>query len=176
MTSEIDPKGHLVAHLRNHALRTDGPFTLRSGETSDWYIDARQTTFDGWGAILVGEAVLAALDSRVTAVGGMTLGADPIAVATAIAAARARKPIQSFSIRKESKDHGTGGRLVGPVSADEVVAVLEDTTTTLIDAGIEVVQAIALVDRSGGAVGARLAEAGIPYLPLITPEDLGVGG
>ncbi len=186
MTSEIDPKGHLVAHLRNHALRTDGPFTLRSGETSDWYIDARQTTFDGWGAILVGEAVLAALDSRVTAVGGMTLGADPIAVATAIAAARARKPIQSFSIRKESKDHGTGGRLVGPVSADEVVAVLEDTTTTgaalteaievLIDAGIEVVQAIALVDRSGGAVGARLTEAGIPYLPLITPEDLGVGG
>ena len=65
-------------------------------------------------------------------------------------------------------------------------AVLEDTTTTgaalteaidvLIDAGIEVVQAIALVDRSGGAVGARLAEAGIPYLPLLTPEDLGVGG
>ncbi len=186
MTTEIDPKGHLLEHLRTHSVRTDGPFTLRSGEISDWYIDARQTTFDGWGAILVGEAVFAALDSRVTAVGGMTLGADPIAVATAISAARARKPIQSFSIRKESKDHGTGGRLVGPVSADDVVAVLEDTTTTgaalteaievLIDAGIEVVQAIALVDRSGGAVGARLAEAGIPYRPLITPEDLGVGG
>ena len=60
----------------------------------------------------------------------MTLGADPIAVATAISAARARKPIQAFSIRKESKDHGTGGRLVGPVGADDVVAVLEDTTTT----------------------------------------------
>ena len=119
MTTEIDPKGHLVEHLRNHSVRTDGPFTLRSGETSDWYIDARQTTFDGWGAILVGEAVLAALDSRVTAVGGMTLGADPIAVATAISAARARKPIQSFSIRKESKDHGTSGRLVGRYGGDE---------------------------------------------------------
>ncbi|GMQ84941.1 MAG: orotate phosphoribosyltransferase [Acidimicrobiia bacterium] len=185
MSTQTDPKGYLVEHLRNHSVRTDGPYTLRSGESSDWYIDARHTTFDGWGAILVGEVVLAALDSRVTAVGGMTLGADPIAVATAIAAGRARRPMQSFSVRKEAKDHGTGGRLAGPVGTDDTVAVLEDTTTTgaalseaievLIDAGIEVVQAIALVDRSGGAVGARLAEAGIAYLPLISPEELGVG-
>ena len=123
MNNEIDPKGHLIEHLRDHAVRTDGPFTLRSGEVSDWDIDARHTTFDGWGAILVGEAVLAAVDPDVTAVGGMTLGADPIAVATAMSAARARRPLQSFSIRKESKGHGTGGRLVGPVVAGDVVAV-----------------------------------------------------
>jgi orotate phosphoribosyltransferase len=182
---EIDPKGYLIEHLRDHAVRTDGPFTLRSGEVSDWYIDARQTTFDGWGAILVGEAVLAAVDPDVTAVGGMTMGADPIAVATAMSAARARRPLQSFSIRKESKDHGTGGRLVGPVVAGDVVAVIDDTTTTgsalvesievLRDAGIEVAQAVALVDRSDGAVALRLSDLAIPYVAIVTPADLGVG-
>ncbi len=185
MNNEIDPKGHLIEHLRQHAVRTDGPFTLRSGEVSDWYIDARQTTFDGWGAILVGEAFLAVLGPEVTAVGGMTLGADPIAVATAMSAARARRPLQSFSIRKEAKDHGTGGRLVGPVSSDDVVAVIEDTTTTgsalvesievLLDAGIEVAQAVTLIDRSDGAVDARLAGLGIPFAAIVTPADLGVG-
>jgi orotate phosphoribosyltransferase len=185
MNIEIDPKGHLIEHLRDHAVRTDGSFTLRSGEVSDWYIDARQTTFDGWGAILVGEAVLAAVDPDVTAVGGMTMGADPIAVATAMSAARARRPLQSFSIRKESKDHGTGGRLVGPVVAGDVVAVIDDTTTTgsalvesievLRDAGIEVAQAVALVDRSDGAVALRLSDLAIPYVAIVTPADLGVG-
>lgn len=184
MNNEIDPKGHLIEHLRDHAVRTDGPFTLRSGEVSDWYIDARQTTFDGWGAILVGEAVLAAVDPDVTAVGGMTLGADPIAVATAMSAARARRPLQSFSIRKESKGHGTGGRLVGPVVAGDVVAVIDDTTTTgsalvesievLSGVGIEVAQAVALVDRSDGAVATRLSDLGIPYVAIVTPADLGV--
>lgn len=185
MNIEIDPKGHLIEHLRDHAVRTDGPFTLRSGEVSDWYIDARQTTFDGWGAILVGEVVLAAVDPDVTAVGGMTMGADPIAVATAMSAARARRPLQSFSIRKGSKDHGTGGRLVGPVAAGDVVAVIDDTTTTgsalvesievLSDAGIEVAQAVALVDRSDGAVSLRLSDLGIPYVAIVTPADLGMG-
>jgi len=183
---EAHPRSHLIEHLRQHSLRTDGPFTLSSGEVSGWYIDARQTTFDGWGAILVGEAVLAVIDPRVTAVGGMTMGADPIAVATAMSAARARRPLQSFSIRKEAKEHGTGGRLVGPVSTDDVVAVVEDTTTTgsalsqsievLIEAGIEVAQAVALVDRSEGKVGARLSGLGIPFVALVTPQDLGVRG
>jgi orotate phosphoribosyltransferase len=185
LNDESQPRDHLIEHLRQHSLRTDGPFTLSSGEVSDWYIDARQTTFDGWGAILVGEAVLAVLDPEVTAIGGMTMGADPIAVATAMSAARARRPLQSFSIRKEAKDHGMGGRLVGPVGAGDVVAVVEDTTTTgtalveaidvLVEAGIEVAQAVALIDRSDGKVSARLSDRGIAYLALIAPEDLGVG-
>ena len=184
VNNETDPKGHLIEHLREHSLRTDGPFTLSSGAIADWYLDARQTTFDGWGAILVGEAVLALVDPDATAVGGMTMGADPIAVATAMSAARARRPLQAFSIRKEAKDHGVGGRLVGPVGEDDVVTVLEDTTTTgatLADAiavlrelDIEVTQAVALVDRSDGSARERLAELGVPFTAVITPEDLGV--
>jgi orotate phosphoribosyltransferase len=175
----------LIEHLKTHALRTDGPFTLRSGEVSQWYLDARQTTFDGVGAGLVGEAVLDVLDPSVEAVGGMTMGADPIAIATALVAARAGRPLRAFSIRKEQKDHGVGGRLVGPVVAGCVVAILEDTTTTggaaveaadhAREAGLVVVQAIALVDRSAGRASARFEALGIPHVSLVTPAELGVG-
>lgn len=167
-----------------HAVRTDGPFTLRSGEVSDWYIDARQTTFDGEGTIVVGEAVFDALDPIVTAVGGLTMGADPIAIATATTGAARGRPHRAFSVRKDPKGHGTGGRLVGPVGPDDVVAVVEDTTTTgsamfeaigaLSDAGIRIAQVITLVDRSDGAAAAKVAAAGLPYLGLVTPWDLGV--
>lgn len=177
-------KRRLVQHLKAHAVRTDGPFTLRSGAVSDWYIDARQTTFDGAGAIAVGEAVLDVLDLSVTAVGGLTMGADPIAIATAVAGHAAQRPLRAFSVRKEFKGHGTGGRLVGPVRPTDVVAVLEDTTTTgsamfeaidaLSDAGIRIAQVITLVDRSDGVAASKVATAGIPYLALVTPRDLGV--
>lgn len=184
MTSSSHPKDDLVAHLATHAVRTDGPFTLRSGIVSEWYIDARQTTFDGVGAAIVGDAVLSVLDPGATAVGGMTMGADPIAVATAIAAAKIGRPLRAFSIRKETKDHGTGGRLVGPVDGRDTVAVLEDTTTTgsaiveaieaLADAGVDTTQVVSLVDRSGGKVADRVGALGIAYIALVTPAALGV--
>jgi orotate phosphoribosyltransferase len=171
----------LVDHLRRHALRTDGPFTLRSGEESPWYLDARQTTFDGVGARLVGAAVAAVLPVATTAVGGLTLGADPVALATAMS----RPPLRAFSIRAVAKDHGTGGRIVGPVAPGDRVVVVEDTTTTgsamveavdvLVSAGIEIIGAVAVVDRSGGTAAGRLAARGIPLTALITPADLGVG-
>lgn len=174
----------LLDHLRVHALRTDGPFTLSSGETSDWYLDARQTTFDGAGARLVGEAVLAVLDPGVEAVGGMTMGADPIAVATAIVAADGGRPLKAFSIRKSTKTHGVGGRLVGPVRSGMKVAILEDTTTTgsaageatdvAMEAGLLVIQAVAIVDRSAGRAKARFAERGITQIGLVTPGELGM--
>ncbi len=174
----------LIEHLREHALRTDGPFTLRSGVVSSWYLDGRQTTFDGGGATLVGRAVLAVLVPEVTAVGGLTMGADPVAIATALTAAGQGRPLRAFSVRKAEKDHGAGGRIVGPVQAGETVAALEDTTTTggalleAIDAmeaaALRVVQAVALVDRSAGAVAARLERRGIPYRRLVVPADLGV--
>ncbi len=167
-----------------HALRTDGPFELRSGAVTSWYLDARQTTFDGAGAAAVAGAVLEVLDENVQAIGGMTMGADPVAVAGAMLAAQRGRALRSFSIRKVAKRHGAGGRLVGPVRPGDIVAVLEDTTTTggaLLEAineavrsGLQVVQAIALVDRSEGLVRERLTEAGFPYQALITPEDLGV--
>ena len=174
----------LVDHLRSHALRTDGPFTLRSGEVSGWYLDARQTTFDGAGAALVARAVLTALDPEVTAVGGMTMGADPIAIATALVASLEGRELAAFSIRKEAKGHGVGGRLVGVARPGAMVTVLEDTTTTggaLVEAidvatgeGLAVRQALSLVDRSSGRVAALLSGRGIPYRALVTPADLGV--
>lgn len=174
----------LVEHLRAHSVRTEGTFTLRSGETSSWYIDARQTTFDGLGAALVGRAVLEVLDDRVTAVGGMTIGADPIALATALVAGQDARHLAAFSIRKTAKDHGTGGRLVGPVGPGRRVAIIEDTTTTggallesidvAISERLEVVEVVSLVDRSEGRVGGLLAERSIPYHVLVTPKSLGL--
>lgn len=174
-------KAALIEHLRRRALRTDGPFRLASGATSAWYLDGRQTTFDGPGGRLVAAAVNDVLVDDVTAIGGMTMGADPIAVATVVMAER---PLKAFSVRKAEKDHGLEGRLVGPVTDSDVVAVVEDTTTTggsmaeaiaiLESEGVAVVQAITLVDRSGGAAAAMIAAAGIELVSLVTPADLGV--
>jgi orotate phosphoribosyltransferase len=174
----------LTAHLRAQALRIDGPFRLRSGATSDWYLDARQTTMDGAGSLLVGEAMAEAIGDDVVAVGGMTMGADPVALATAAAASRLGRPLRAFSVRAAAKDHGTGGRIVGPVSSGDSVAVVEDTTTTggalleaidvLEAAGMIVAQVVALVDRSEGKVAALMAERGLEYSALLTPTDLGV--
>ena len=126
----VSNQAALIEHLRTNSLRTDGPFTLRSGAVSDWYLDARQTTYSGEGASLVGAALLEALSPQVTAIGGMTMGADPLALATALAATRSGRRLNSFSIRKEQKDHGAGGRLVGPIGSDDIVAVVDDTVTT----------------------------------------------
>lgn len=165
-------------------MRTDGPFTLRSGEVSDWYIDARQTTLDGAGATLVGEAILNLLPPSITAIGGMTMGADPIAIATAVVANLNERKLAAFSVRKEAKDHGTGGRVVGPVHPGDLVAIVEDTTTTggaLTEAiaaarefGLSVEISISLVDRSSGKVAAAMADQGVRYEALFTPGDLGV--
>ena len=176
----------LIEHLRTHSLRTDGPFTLRSGAVTSWYLDARQTTFSGAGAWLVGEAVLDVIDPSAQAIGGMTMGADPIAVATAMVASRFGRDLAAFSIRKSTKSHGTGGRVVGPVTPGARVVILEDTTTTggaaleaadvAVAAGLEVIQAVALVDRSGDLTAEAFAARSIPYVALTRPSDLGVGG
>ena len=176
----------LVDHLRTHALVTGGRFTLRSGVVTDWYLDGRRTTFDGEGALLVGGAVLEVLDPATEVVGGMTMGADPIAVATAMVAQLEGRRLSAFSVRKEAKSHGIGGRLVGPVEKGDKATVVEDTTTTggalseavevLVEAGLSVVQAVAVVDRSGGAAAERLAALSVPFVSLVSPADLGVGG
>ena len=178
------PVARLKDHLMAGAIRQDGPFTLRSGATSSWYLDGRQTTFSGGGARVVAEAVLAHLDPGAVAVGGMTMGADPIAVSTALVSTDRGRPLNAFSIRKETKDHGTGGRLVGPVRSGDQVTILEDTTTTTgafveaIDAaeaaGLVVIQAICLVDRSGTLAVETMTARGIPYVALLNPELLGL--
>jgi len=174
----------LVDHLNAHSVKTDGPFTLRSGIVSDWYLDARQTTFSGEGARLVGLTMLGHISPEVEAVGGLTMGADPVAISTAIAAAENVRELSAFSIRKEEKEHGTGGRLVGPVGPGTKVAILEDTTTTggaMAEAitvarseGLVIVEVVALIDRSGGIAGRRMADLGVRYSSVITPADLGL--
>jgi orotate phosphoribosyltransferase len=174
-------KTELVTHIKAHALRTDGPFQLSSGGTSSWYLDGRQVTYSGRGGRLVAACINDLLLPEVTAVGGLTMGADPVAIATALLS---EPPRQSFSIRKEAKAHGAGGRLVGPITADDKVAVVDDTTTTgssfvesirvLREAGITVVQALVVVDRSDGVAGERCAELGVPFSAVIVPSDLGI--
>jgi orotate phosphoribosyltransferase len=178
------PSSALIDHLRTHALFTDGPYTLRSGARSDWYLDARRTTMSGDGAHIVGRAVLDVLEPEVDAIGGMTMGADPIALAVAMVAHHGGRKLNAFSVRKTTKIYGIGGRLVGPVSAGMAVAIVEDTTTTggaALEAaeaaaagGLQVVQAIALVDRSGGRAQEAFDEHSIPYTALLLPKDLGV--
>ena len=109
------------------------------------------------------------------------MGADPIAVATAVCADR---PLRAFSIRKEPKGHGTGGRIVGPVGTGDAVCVVEDTMTTggstvdaievLRAAGIDVVQVVTVVDRSAGAAAAAMDRIGLGLTSLVVPTDLGI--
>lgn len=109
------------------------------------------------------------------------MGADPVAIATALLH---DPPLKAFSIRKAPKDHGTGGRIVGPLTKEDVVAVVDDTTTTgssfvesievLQREGIEVVQALVVVDRSQGAAAQRCADLGVPFRAAILPTDLGI--
>ena len=148
----------LVALLRQN-VRT-GTFTLASGRTSDFYVDARQVTLHGRGAAIVGRLVLSRLRPDVVAVGGMTVGADPIACAAAALSEQVLgRPIHAFLVRKEAKEHGTGNLVegLGNLSAGAKVCVVEDTATSggsllkavarVREAGLDVVQCITVVDR-----------------------------
>lgn len=171
----------LVEHLITHAVRR-GDFVLKSGRRSPWFIDAKQTTCRPDGMLLVADALLAALPDDVTALGGLTMGADAVAFATAgIAAARGR-PLRAFSVRKEAKGHGGGGRLAGALEPGDRVAITEDAVTrgvSMLEAaevvraeGAEPVLLVPVVDR-GGTVAALAAAAGIAFHPLVTAPDLG---
>jgi orotate phosphoribosyltransferase len=172
-----DPRSRLLEALRTHSLRT-GEFTLASGRTSAWYLDARQVTFRGDCVEAVGQAVLAAVPGLdFDAVGGLTLGADPVAVAVALASGR-----RAFSVRKEAKGHGIAGRMAGPVRPGDRVLVVDDAVTTgastltaveaLQEFGCQVVAAACLVDR-GGELGDKLAALSIPFHPVLGAPDLG---
>lgn len=169
----------LLALLRDRSVRT-GQFTLASGRTSDLYIDARQTTLHADGARLVAHAILTHLRPEVAAVGGMTLGADPIACAAAAwSVPLLGRPIHAFLIRKEQKAHGTGQRVegLGNIPQGTAVCIVEDTTTTgssllaavdaAREAGLHVVQCLTLVDREEGAAAA-LTAAGLSLEALYT--------
>ena len=172
----------LVALLRERSVRR-GTFTLASGRTSDFYVDARQTTLHGEGAWLVGKLMLARLREDVVGIGGLTLGADPVACATAAVAFAEGRTLHAFLVRKEAKGHGTRGAVegLGNLPEGSRVAVVEDTTTTgaslltavarAREAGLDVVQFLTVVERGDGAVDA-LARDGIALEALVTRREL----
>jgi orotate phosphoribosyltransferase len=179
----VDPatKEALVAHLLAHAVRR-GRFTLKSGKPTDWFIDAKQTVCRPEAMLLVADAVLSVCPPETTAIGGLTMGADPVAYVAASVAATRGRPIKVFSVRKETKDHGGGGRLAGALDPGDRVVVTEDATTrgtSLLEAahvvrelGADPILLCALVDR-GGTCAAMAAAEGLAFTAIVTAEDLG---
>lgn len=174
-------KTALVQHLLDHSVKT-GSFTLKSGRPSSWFIDAKQTICRPDGLLLVAEALLAVIPRDTTALGGLTMGADPVAFGVAGVAAARGRPLRAFSVRKEVKGHGAGGRLAGALEPGDKVVVTEDAVTrgtSLLEAvavvrelGAQVVGVVAVVDR-GGACAGLLEPQGIPFAALVTAPDLG---
>lgn len=168
-------------HLLAHAVRT-GEFTLKSGRKSDWFIDAKATTCDPEGMLLVAEALLATIDDDITALGGLTMGADAAAFATAGIAATRGRMLRAFSVRKETKDHGGGGRIAGVLAPGDRVAVTEDAVTrgvSMLEAaeqiravGAEPVLLVPVVDR-GGTVTEMARAQGLEVRALVTAPELG---
>ena len=161
-----------------------GEFTLTSGKVSKYYIDARLTTMSPEGLSLIGSLGLAVLKQsgwQMDAIGGLTLGADPISYAISYASAASSNPLRAFTVRKETKTHGTGKTIEGPFREGDRVAVVEDVITTGGSAlkAIEAVRAengtvvgvLALVDREEG--GKQVIEAaGIPVISLATASEV----
>jgi orotate phosphoribosyltransferase len=181
MTTTTDTRQALVDHLLRHSVRR-GDFVLKSGRRSNWFIDAKQTTCRPDGMLLVADALLAALPDDITALGGLTMGADAAAFATAGIAATRGRELKAFSVRKDTKDHGGGGRLAGALDPGDRVAITEDAVTrgvSMLEAaevvracGAEPVLLVPVVDR-GGTVAALAADAGIELRALVTAPDLG---
>ena len=177
----------LKALLLAKSVKT-GSFTLASGKTSDLYVDCRVTAMDCHGALLIGEVGWAAvrekaLELGADAIGGMTLGADPISLAIGMESARSgvAKPLQVFTVRKEAKKYGAGKRIEGNFASGQKVIVVDDVITTggstlkaveaIQEAGGEVLFALVLVDREEGGREA-IEETGLPVLSLFTRTDI----
>lgn len=173
----------LIALFRERALKF-GDFTLASGQKSTYYLDGKQITLHSHGLRLVSEGLLDLLsDTEYTAIGGMSIGADPIIGGVITVAAERGQSLKGFLIRKEAKGHGTNRYVEGPVDPGERVVIIDDVVTTggsallaaerIRNYGCEVAQAVGIVDRlQGGA--AAFAEQGITLRSLLTIEDFGI--
>jgi len=191
MTPKDDPPRRAPALLtlrtlvREHAVDY-GEFELSSGGTTSVYVDVRQVSLTGRGADLIGRLFWERILERqpgAGAVGGMTLGADPLVTATTLAARRDDSELAGIIVRKSGKEHGTGRRVEAPdsIPAGAPVVAVDDTTTTgqstldaverIRAAGFEVERALSVVDRESGATD-LLAEAGVELEPLLRLSDL----
>ena len=175
-------KSDLLEAIKTKAV-VRGERTLASGKKSDFYIDGKQVTLDPQGLLIVGKAVLAMLHGlKVDAVGGPTLGADPMAAAVALLSSQTGHPIKAFIVRKEAKKHGMQKMIEGPkLSAGDRVVMVEDVVTTggsvltaiqeVEKLGCQVVKVICLVDRGEGAT--QLLER-YQYSPIFTLQELDI--
>lgn len=177
-----DERARLAALLRENSLMY-GDFTLASGKRSPYYFDSKKTTLLAEGSWLTARAVLETLrrhEIRAEAIGGMTLGADPIVCAVAaLSWAEGSMPLAAFIVRKEAKEHGTSRQIEGSVAPGTPVVVVDDVVTTAgstlkaIDAaeghGLEVVAVICLVDREEGGAQ-RLSRW--PFYPIFRRSEI----
>ena len=184
----LPPREQLLDLIKQLAV-VHGKVTLASGKEADYYVDLRRVTLHHHAAPLIGHVLLDVLEeagfgtAEVDAVGGLTLGADPVAGALLHAAASRGQALDAFVVRKEGKAHGMQRRIEGPDVAGKRVVAVEDTSTTggsvltavqaLREAGAEVVAVAVIVDRNTGA-RESIQEAGLPYLYLYGLEDLGL--
>jgi orotate phosphoribosyltransferase len=169
----------LAAELREHAL-VIGEVTLTSGAQASYYVDAKRAILRAPGFRALSELVAAHAEQwAATAVGGMTMGADPVACAALAGGAQ----VKLFFVRKEAKAHGLQRRIEGPpLSADDRCVVVEDVVTTggstlaaiaaLHDAGHEICGVISVLDRLAGGAGAIERAAGAPYVALTTIDEI----
>lgn len=176
-------RSRLLALLLDRSFRT-GDFVLASGVRSPFYIDCRTTTTHAEGQFLVGRLGLAALDplpTRPDVIGGLTMGADPLAYAVAHASWLAGRPVHAFSVRKQPKAHGTGRRVEGCFHSGSRVVIAEDVITSggsALEAcaavqaeGGEVLAVLALVDREAGGREA-IEQAGFPVVSIFGISEL----
>ena len=178
----MSDRDDLLQMIKDMAV-VHGDFVLSSGQRAGWYIDLRRILLSGRAAPLAGRVMLdLTADLDYDAVGGLTLGADPVATAMMHAASAAGQPLDAFVVRKEGKAHGLQRRIEGPDVAARRVLAVEDTSTTgasvltavdaLREAGAEVVGVAVIVERGArGPVTAR----GLPYLAVYDMGDLGLG-
>jgi orotate phosphoribosyltransferase len=182
---ELPPLEPARQALREHVLRHSvrrGAFTLKSGATSTWFLDTKQTACRADGVVLMADVGLSLIPDDVTAIGGLTVGGDPVAYALAAIGATRGRRLSSFTVRKEAKGHGITGRVAGALAPGDRVVVTEDTVTrgtSVMEAvaavrefGAEPVLIIAIVDR-GGTCAAMAEAEGIPFRPMLTAPDLG---
>ena len=163
-----------------------GDFVLASGQRSSYYIDCRPTTMSAEGQVLIGRLGLAALQSagwHPRAIGGLTMGADPVAYAIAAASWGSASPIDAFSVRTEAKGHGTGRLIEGNFASGDAVVVVEDVITSggsaeraisaVTDAGGKVLGVLAVVDRQQGG-REHLSQLGHKVVSITTTSELGL--
>lgn len=177
----MTPRAELVEHIKHKAV-VHGRVTLSSGQETDYYVDLRRITLDAAAAPLVGQVMLELTDElEFDAVGGLTLGADPVAIAMMHTAAVHGRLLDTFVVRKAGKAHGLQRRIEGPDVAGRRVLAVDDTSTTggsvltaveaLQEAGAEVVAVAVIVDRDTGA-RQKVQEQGCRYLYAYGSADL----